>query len=110
MEPALLLEIAGVRQFSRLAGALASQAAQDQEHHAHQGQDLPDFYHRLSSYLLPKTENRKPKTVFKVAEREGFEPSVEVSPHTRLAGEHLRPLGHLSGRMEGLAPPSTAIV
>jgi hypothetical protein len=26
-----------------------------------------------------------------VAEREGFEPSVEVSPHTRLAGEHLQP-------------------
>ena len=33
----------------------------------------------------------------KLAEREGFEPSVEVSPHTRLAGEHLWPLGHLSG-------------
>jgi hypothetical protein len=32
----------------------------------------------------------------KMAEREGFEPSVEVSPHTRLAGEHLQPLGHLS--------------
>jgi hypothetical protein len=32
----------------------------------------------------------------KLAEREGFEPSVEVSPHTRLAGEHLQPLGHLS--------------
>ncbi len=26
-----------------------------------------------------------------VAEREGFEPSVEVSPHTRLAGERLQP-------------------
>jgi hypothetical protein len=34
----------------------------------------------------------------KLAEREGFEPSEEVSPLTRLAGEHLRPLGHLSGR------------
>src|SRR5215218_7859644 len=30
------------------------------------------------------------------AEREGFEPSMEVSPHTRLAGECLQPLGHLS--------------
>ena len=29
-------------------------------------------------------------------EREGFEPSMEVSPHTRLAGECLQPLGHLS--------------
>jgi hypothetical protein len=26
-----------------------------------------------------------------VAEREGFEPSVEISPHTRLAGERLQP-------------------
>ena len=26
-----------------------------------------------------------------VAEREGFEPSVEFNPHTRLAGEHHRP-------------------
>ena len=31
-----------------------------------------------------------------MAEREGFEPSVEFYPHTRLAGEHHRPLGHLS--------------
>ena len=31
-----------------------------------------------------------------MAEREGFEPSVEYNPHTRLAGEHHRPLGHLS--------------
>ncbi len=26
-----------------------------------------------------------------MAEREGFEPSVEYDPHTRLAGEHHRP-------------------
>jgi hypothetical protein len=26
-----------------------------------------------------------------MAEREGFEPSVEVSPNTRLAGERLQP-------------------
>ena len=30
-------------------------------------------------------------------EREGFEPSRELSPPTRLAGECLQPLGHLSG-------------
>ncbi len=29
-------------------------------------------------------------------EREGFEPSMEFYPHTPLAGERLRPLGHLS--------------
>jgi hypothetical protein len=29
--------------------------------------------------------------IFKLAERQGFEPWVEVSPHTRLAGERLQP-------------------
>ena len=37
-----------------------------------------------------------------MAEREGFEPSVEFWSHTRLAGEHLRPLGHLSARSHRL--------
>jgi hypothetical protein len=32
----------------------------------------------------------------RLAEREGFEPSMEFNPHTRLAGECLQPLGHLS--------------
>ena len=40
-------------------------------------------------------------------EREGFEPSMEVAPHTRLAGECLQPLGHLSGRVDG-SPPAQA--
>ena len=31
-----------------------------------------------------------------MAEREGFEPSMGVKAHTPLAGERLRPLGHLS--------------
>ena len=33
-----------------------------------------------------------------LAEREGFEPSRPVSQPTRLAGERLQPLGHLSAR------------
>ena len=33
-----------------------------------------------------------------MAERAGFEPAMEVEPHTRLAGECLQPLGHLSRR------------
>ena len=32
----------------------------------------------------------------KMAEREGFEPSMRFKPHTPLAGERLQPLGHLS--------------
>ncbi len=31
-----------------------------------------------------------------MAEREGFEPSIRDKPDTPLAGERLRPLGHLS--------------
>jgi site-specific DNA recombinase len=34
------------------------------------------------------------------AEREGFEPSRELAPPTRLAGECLQPLGHLSGGLK----------
>jgi site-specific DNA recombinase len=33
-----------------------------------------------------------------MAERAGFEPAMEFDPHTRLAGECLQPLGHLSRR------------
>ena len=32
----------------------------------------------------------------KLAEREGFEPSIGVKAYTPLAGERLQPLGHLS--------------
>jgi hypothetical protein len=31
-----------------------------------------------------------------MTERAGFEPAMEFNPHTRLAGECLQPLGHLS--------------
>jgi hypothetical protein len=36
----------------------------------------------------------------KLAERAGFEPAMEFNPHTRLAGECLQPLGHLSRRLD----------
>jgi site-specific DNA recombinase len=35
-----------------------------------------------------------------MAERAGFEPAMEFNPHTRLAGECLQPLGHLSREVE----------
>jgi site-specific DNA recombinase len=35
-----------------------------------------------------------------MAERAGFEPAMEFNPHTRLAGECLQPLGHLSSNSE----------
>jgi hypothetical protein len=38
------------------------------------------------------------KNPIKLAEREGFEPSVPVTQYARLAIWCLRPLGHLSAR------------
>jgi hypothetical protein len=40
----------------------------------------------------------KPQTalISSETERAGFEPAMEFDPHTRLAGECLQPLGHLS--------------
>ena len=61
-----------------------------------------------------------------MAEKEGFEPSMGVKAHTPLAGERLRPLGHLSAfnalnqqdsisltilvRVEGVEPPTAWFV
>src|SRR5690625_5910301 len=41
-------------------------------------------------------EKTRHRAGLNMAEREGFEPSMEFDPHTPLAGERLRPLGHLS--------------
>ena len=38
-------------------------------------------------------------------EREGFEPSMGFNPHTPLAGEHLRPLGHRSEATDYASTP-----
>src|SRR5436190_21743254 len=43
------------------------------------------------------------------AEREGFEPARELAPPTRLAGECLQPLGHLSGRLRDCMRRSVAL-
>jgi site-specific DNA recombinase len=40
-----------------------------------------------------------------MAERAGFEPAMEFNPHTRLAGECLQPLGHLSWDRSGSLEP-----
>ena len=42
-------------------------------------------------YGRKKKPEDEPRASISVAEREGFEPSMEVSPHTRLAGERLQP-------------------
>ena len=86
------------------SGPLAAQTDEQQQNQAQKGQHLPqtDFFHALPGlrWIMLKgpiaAEAAGPRWE-KMAEREGFEPSVGVSPHTRLAGEHLQPLGHLSG-------------
>ena len=39
-----------------------------------------------------------------MVEREGFEPSIRVSPDTPLAGERFRPLSHLSNKINHVRP------
>ena len=46
--------------------------------------------------MEPKPVNSFPILLQKLAESEGFEPSMEFNPHTPLAGEPLQPLGQLS--------------
>ena len=45
---------------------------------------------------LPMQKPTLKKRVKSMAEREGFEPSVECEPYNCLAGSCLQPLGHLS--------------
>jgi hypothetical protein len=47
---------------------------------------------------LPRSSKPRVYMVFEATERAGFEPAMEFDPHTRLAGECLQPLGHLSWR------------
>jgi site-specific DNA recombinase len=45
----------------------------------------------------PDEHSTGPVSIYEqMAERAGFEPAMEFDPHTRLAGECLQPLGHLS--------------
>ena len=46
---------------------------------------------RAAGATLKKPAATGGRAYFWMAEREGFEPSVELSPHTRLAGERLQP-------------------
>ncbi len=46
--------------------------------------------------IKPKPVNHLQTVSQKLAESEGFEPSMEFNPHTPLAGEPLQPLGQLS--------------
>ena len=48
--------------------------------------------------------------VLYLAEREGFEPSIQFDPYTPLAGEPLRPLGHLSESLQFSVRPSAIAV
>jgi site-specific DNA recombinase len=65
-----------------LARKLGRDAAQSAGNRAQKGRS-PDF----RGHGLKTTQ---------MAERAGFEPAMEFDPHTRLAGECLQPLGHLS--------------
>ena len=55
----------------------------------------------VRSQVLYPAELRAHTKNIKLAESEGFEPSIGDKPYTPLAGARLRPLGHLSGTASG---------
>ena len=59
--------------------------------------DLSNPGSRPSLFLRQIQEGLLAEAFLYLAEREGFEPSMGDKAHTPLAGEPLRPLGHLSG-------------
>ena len=65
----------------------------------------------IISNLVPATFNFRDDTPNTLAEREGFEPSVQLSPDAVLAGLWFQPLTHLSkcgclmAEGEGFEPP-----
>jgi hypothetical protein len=68
---------------------------------------LPKRFHTASSAVQARDRRRARfcaetlcSSGFGCTERAGFEPAMEFNPHTRLAGECLQPLGHLSWRSD----------
>src|SRR5580700_5896917 len=64
---------------------------------------------KLAPKRARKTMIQIGKNPIKLAEREGFEPSVPVTQYARLAIWCLRPLGHLSARASARGDCSTSI-
>src|SRR3954447_21886387 len=56
-----------------------------------------DLRFRRPTLYPAELRAQRPAIVGPGTERAGFEPAMEFDPHTRLAGECLQPLGHLSG-------------
>jgi hypothetical protein len=79
-------------QMVALARQLAQEAAQERQKRPQAGQSPGN---RPQDDRSPVFRGRGSQLV-QMAERAGFEPAMEFNPHTRLAGECLQPLGHLS--------------
>ena len=69
----------------------ASHEVSIERHKIRKERRLENIYKELFSKLDTKNLTKLNAPFFEMAEREGFEPSVEVSSHTRLAGERLQP-------------------
>jgi hypothetical protein len=79
-------------QLTTLARQLAQEAAQEGRKPPHKAQSQEP---RSQNERGPGSWGRGSQSM-QMAERAGFEPAMEFNPHTRLAGECLQPLGHLS--------------
>ena len=66
---------------------------------ADNAQMLPPRSHERGSVVWRRKRAEREVPANHGAERAGFEPAMGVEPHTRLAGECLQPLGHLSRKL-----------
>jgi hypothetical protein len=97
-----VVEVAGVELTEPYAVLLADQTTEE----------ALAWVKAIKAGKRPETDGKRPRraegtisgaisltdiSIYEVlAERAGFEPAMEFNPHTRLAGECLQPLGHLS--------------
>jgi site-specific DNA recombinase len=88
-----------------LARQLAQEAAQERRKRPQEG---PNPEARPRNSRGPVLRGRGSQYL-QMAERAGFEPAMEFNPHTRLAGECLQPLGHLSGRSSDQCKASVSV-
>ena len=100
-----VVEVAGVELTEPYAVLLAEETEREalawvKAVKAQKGPEITRKRPRRAEGAISGTFSQTDISIYEVlAERAGFEPAMEFDPHTRLAGECLQPLGHLSLRL-----------
>ena len=101
-ESRTVVEVAGVELTEPYAVLLADDTEREalawvEAIKARKGPEISRKSPRRAEQTTTGAFSRTEISIYEVlAERAGFEPAMEFNPHTRLAGECLQPLGHLS--------------